>query len=61
MNKPTSHPRTTWFSAAKPVFFDFGTDDLFELQIYPEHGSYCVKIHSKLDFIQDCVELKELD
>lgn len=54
-----SHPRATWFNTAKPVFFDFGTDELFELQVYPEHGRHCVKIHSKLDFIQDCVELKE--
>lgn len=47
-----SRPRKIWFSAKKPVFLDFGTESLYELQPYPDYYNYCVQIHSKLDFIQ---------
>lgn len=42
-----SKPRTVWFESTMPVFLDFGTDELFSLQIYDDTGMRCVRRISK--------------
>lgn len=45
-------PRKIWLLASKPIFLDFGSDQLYELQHYPDYYRRCVRVHSKLAFIE---------
>lgn len=44
-------PRKIWFMAKRPVYLDFGTEELFELQEYPDYYKFCVQKKSKAEFI----------
>lgn len=43
--------RTVWFGSSKPVFLDFGDENLWWLQIFDDRGLRCVKRIKKNDFI----------
>jgi hypothetical protein len=39
--------RSVWYLATKPVYFDFHTPELWELQKYDERGLMAVRRHDK--------------
>ncbi|EHR70719.1 competence protein [Burkholderiales bacterium JOSHI_001] len=47
-----TRPRTTWLQSNRPVFIDFGMDDLYELQRISGDQTYCVRRIGKIEFLQ---------
>ena len=45
------NPRSVWFRATRPVFFDFGGDVMWRLQRFNEHSEHCLAACSKAAFI----------
>jgi competence protein CoiA len=46
------NPRNTWFKAEKPVFIDFGGDELWRLIKYDFRGLMCIRRISKIALIE---------
>ena len=46
------HPRSIWFQSKKPVFIDFGGDELWRLMTYDSRGLMCVRRVSKAALIE---------
>lgn len=46
------NPRTVWFQSTKPVFIDFGDEDLWRLMDYDIRGLKCVRKISKAALIE---------
>ena len=46
------NPRSVWFESTKPVFIDFGGDELWRLMYYDTTGLKCVKKVSKTSLIE---------
>ena len=46
------NPRSVWFESTKPVFIDFGGDELWHLMDYDSTGLKCVKKVSKASLIE---------
>jgi competence protein CoiA len=46
-------PRTVWYDATKPVYFDFGGDGLWQLLTYNKHGQRCVRLIPKADLVTE--------
>lgn len=46
-------PRRTWLDALCPVYIDFGKDYLVRLEVYDSSELQCIRLVSKLKFIQD--------
>ena len=44
--------RTGWFQSTKPVFIDFGEDELWRLMDYDSRGLKCIRKISKKAFIE---------
>jgi hypothetical protein len=44
-------PRSVWYQASKPVYFDFQGADLWELQRYDDDGLLAVRRHDKSSFV----------
>lgn len=44
-------PRAVWLQATKPVFIDFGTDELFRLMRYNPEAQRCVQRIRKADLV----------
>lgn len=46
------NPRSVWFQSAKPVFIDFGGDEIWRLMDYDFRGLKCVRKISKATLIE---------
>jgi hypothetical protein len=46
------NPRSVWFQSEKPVFIDFGGDELWRLMNYDSRGLKCVRRISKATLIE---------
>ena len=45
-------PRAVWYESTMPVFLDFGTEELFWLQVYDSRGVRCVRRILKSTLVQ---------
>jgi hypothetical protein len=48
-------PRGTWLEAECPVYIDFGDEYLVRLEVYDESGLPCIRLISKMKFLNDAM------